>query len=468
MSSPLQGEVAHSAGGVMNKYYLHILRGGFLFLTLFLFLPLSALAATLPSPELSGVSLSDSSCKIKWKTVDGAAGYNVYLREQSGKYTKLNEKPITDNYVRLVSLLNGAPYYFGVTSVSADETESPVSLTGMIVPLGQVTKVIPFKGGARAADYRIFSIPFRPERSKPKDVFAYFPSYDSRVWRLFEHERNGFREFHDIDAIEPGKAYWFLSRYDTELFLSGRTVNNYDPFSVQLHPGWNIIGSPFLYPVEWEEVLNRNPDNSRFISQVAWEFNDGGFARSAMLKPFEGYYVYNSFGGDVEMFIPPVPAKPRIVDEAGAARTVTAQPASFGSSQAAASDWLMRVSVDDGTYRDMDNIIGINARAEDSADRMDMIEPPAWSQHLSLYFESNDASGARLSSDIRKTEGQWKFIVEGGDSYRPRISWQPLTGSPNTILIDTATNKKIDMSARDGYSFTRWNSSPREFVIRVE
>ena len=423
-------------------------------------LPVSALAS--PAPELSAVSLSDSSCKIKWKTVDGASGYNVYLREESGKYTKLNDALITDNYVRLVSLVNGAPYYFAVTSVNADETESPASLTGMVVPVGQSTKVIPFKGGARAADYRIFSMPFTSQRNSPKDVFAYFPSYDNRMWRLFEQGSAGFREFHDIAAMVPGKAYWFLSRYDTELFLSGKTVNNYDPFFVQLHPGWNVIGSPFLYPLEWAEILKHNPDYSRFISPVVWEFNDGGFGRSAMLKPFEGYYVYNSFGGDVEMLIPPVPATPRIVDEA-----VTPQEISYGSSQSD-SGWLMRVSVDDGTYRDMDNIIGINARAEDSADRMDMIEPPAWSQHLSLYFESSESPNARLSSDIRKTGGEWKFIVEGSDSHRPRISWQTLSGFPNAILIDTAINKKIDMSKRDSYSFTRWDSSPREFLIRVE
>ncbi len=96
------------------------------------------------------------------------------------------------------------------------------------------------------------------------------------------------------------------------------------------------------------------------------------------------------------------------------------------------------------------------------------MEPPAWSQHISLYFASSDAPGVRLSNDMRKSGGRWKFIVEGGDSYRPRISWQTLTGSQSAILIDTKINKKIDMSKRDSYSFTRWDSSPREFVIRLK
>ncbi|MFQ5433087.1 MAG: fibronectin type III domain-containing protein [Nitrospinota bacterium] len=429
-------------------------------------LPVSAFAADIPSvkppsPELTAVSVTDSSGKIEWKDITNAAGYNVYLREETGKYTKLNNKAITDNYVRLVSLLNGVPYYFAVTSVNVAGAESPASPTGMVVPVGQATKVIPFKGGARAADYRIFSVPFTSDRNRPQDVFAYFPPYDSRMWRLFEQRRDGFHEFHDITSIEPGKAYWFLSRNDTELFVSGKTVNNYEPFFVQLHPGWNVLGSPFLYPVEWEEVLKHNPDYSRFISPVIWDFNDGGFSRKATLKPFEGYYVFNSFAGDVEMLIPPVPAAPRVVDEA-----VTPQEVSYGNSQSDGG-WLMRISVEGGTYSDMDNLIGIDPRAENGADRMDMMEPPAWSQHISLYFASSDAPGTRFASEVRKSGGEWKFIVEGGDSHRPRISWQTLTGSHSAILIDTAINKKVDMSKRDSYSFTRWDSSPREFVISV-
>jgi hypothetical protein len=435
---------------------------GIICLTLFFFLPVSALAAELPSPELSGVSVSDSSCKIKWKTVEGAQGYNVYLREESGKYTKLNDKPVTDNHVRLVSLINGVPYYFAVTSVSDDEAESPASLTGMVVPTGQATQIIPFKGGARAADYRIFSMPFTTERNRPKDVFAYFPSYDKRMWRIFALARDGYREFHDIAAIEPGKAYWLLSRYDTELFLSGRTVNNYDPFFVQLHPGWNVIGSPFLYTVEWDEVLNRNPDYARFISPVLWQFSSGGFVRAATVEPFEGYYVYNSFGGDVDLLIPPVPMTPRIYDE------LTASPVSYsGSSTAGGGGWLMKISAEDGIYHDTDNLIGVNVSADDGPDRLDMAEPPAWPQHLSLYFISDEATAPRLASDIRNSGGDWKAVVEGGENRSVIISWETLAGSPGAVLIDIDGGRTIDMQRQSSYSFIRSDLSPRGFIIRT-
>ena len=419
-----------------------------------------------PAPELTEITASDSSCTMNWKPVSGAAGYYVYVRDNSGgnKYLKLNENPLTENHVRLVGLRNGIAHYFAVTAVDGSGEESAASKSGMVVPVGYEKKILSFKGSSSAADYSLISVPFISKRQRPEQVFAYFPSYDASKWRLFGLGRDGYREFFDIDKIEPGKAYWFLSRFDTELFLSGRTVNNYEPFFVSLHPGWNLIGSPFLYPVEWREVLKRNPAYADFIGEGLWSFSGGGFKKADLINPFEGYYVYNSFSGDVDLLIPPVPAQPRIQSESVA---YSSSPARHGLPDVTQPGWKIKLSVSDGTYSDPDNIIGMDPRAKDGADRMDIMEPPAWEEHLSLYLVPDYKPSVRRAADIRRTDGQWRAFVEGGENHRVVMKWQALSGTPFMELVDVKRNKVIDMTRTTSYAFARSDSSPREFIIRL-
>ena len=427
--------------------------------------PLAA-AREIPSPEITVITVGDSSCKIVWEQVPEAAGYNIYTREQSGKYLKLNDEPLEKQFVRLVSLANGMPYYFAITSVDGKGLESAASMTGMVVPVGQATKLLTFKGGSRAADYRIFTVPYEMRKKSPGDVFGYFPSYDANQWRMFTMDRGGYREFGDIKAIEPGKAYWLLARYDMDLFLSGRTVNNYDPFFVQLQPGWNVIGSPFLYPVRWADVMAKNPDYSQFISPALWSFSDGGFSKADTLNPFEGYYVFNSFAGDVEVVIPPDPSTPQLYDEFSGPSSQSPSRQSAGSSLNG-DGWLMKITAVDGAYRDADNLFGITSEATDEIDRLDMVEPPAWPQHLSFYFVSSDEPGRRFASDIRKSGREWKAVLEGGEDYVTVLGWELLRGAPDLELVDSETNKVINMNHQTAYSFVRHDSAPREFLIRV-
>lgn len=429
-----------------------------------------AYAVAQEAPHLTSVDVSDATCKISWEaTAPTAGGYNVYMRENSGRYLQLNDKPIEESYVRLTSMVNGIPYHFAVTAVDGDGAESTAATTGMVVPVGYSTKILSLKGGAKAADYHIFSTPLVTGPQSVEDFFAYLPAYDKNMWRIFSLEREGWREFRDIKNIAPGKAYWFLSRYDTDIFISGETVDNYKPFHIQLHPGWNMISSPFLYPVSWEEVLRKNPEYEQFLNRAIWEFSDGGFKSAAILKPFGGYYVYNASGKDVEILVPPSPVLPRVHGEARR---------NYFSDYGAATrhsngGWMMKISAYDGTYHDADNVMGIDARAykpaySDEAGLANMAEPPAWPQHLSLYFAPDYGHGPKRSSDIRESGGAWKVIVEGGENSRVVVKWKTLSGSRNAVLLDIAANQSIDMGKNGSYSFSRNGTGPRELFISVD
>jgi hypothetical protein len=422
-------------------------------------------------PTLTRVVVGDSRCRIEWEPAVGEDRYNVYLKLPDGQYQLLNPAPIKDDHVRIADLINGKPYRFAVTRVLPDGSESAAAKSGLVIPLGYSHKVINVKGGSKASDYRLISTPYAG-RKGPDEVFAYFPKYDINMWRIFSVERDGFKEFMDIPSIEPGKGYWFLSRDESEIFLSGKTTNAYEPFAVRLHPGWNIIGSPFLFPVSWKEVLIHNLDRAGEVGNAIWEFENGGYRKTASLEPFKGYYLYNGLGGDVEILIPPVP------DTAGSSvddsRSASLQAGMFNAESGTAflnpesPGWAISISADDGTYNDTDNIIGYSPDASNGSENFTQsAEPPAWPQHLSFYFTKEGEKDMRRSLDIRSRQGDWLAFVEGGEAKIVTLRWETIKGNPDSLLIDLETGEEIKMGEGGSYRFAREKQSPRKFIIRA-
>jgi len=407
-------------------------------------------------PVLGNVRAGDSSCRMEWAATPSASGYNIYLKNGAAGYRKLNAKPVTDTFVRLVDLINGTPYFFAVTAIEAGGGESSASVAPMVVPKGYGYKTVRVKGGSSAKDYSLFSTPYLNETSGPKDFFSYLPQYALNRWRVFSMDKDGYHEFDSIKNIEPGKGYWFLSASDTELFLSGKTVDNDKPFYVRLQPGWNLIGAPFLYPVEWKEVLAHNRLKEGDVGSAVWEYSPDGFRKMGTILPCHGYLVFNASGDDLDLLIPPVPAEPKVYQEAP-------PPGTEASADGRAGGWLMKLSADDGTYRDDDNYFGVETR--ETSDGMESHEPPAWPQHLSLYFQRKSENGARRSADIRHSTKKWLAVVEGGQNSIVTLRWKTVAGKSRATMTDMGNNRRVDMAKTGAYSFTRDGTAPRKFII---
>ena len=444
-------------------------------LTIIALLPMDALAepgknqdninsaTTFPNePLLTDVIIGDSSCRIEWDKTPNIAGHNLYLKLEDETYKPLNSAIIKDSFVRITGLKNGTPYRFAITAINREGEESNASETGLVIPVGFSHKVLPIPGGSSASDYRLFTNPFRAEKNSPKNIFSYFPVYDIKAWRLFSRERDGYKEFNDIPEIAPGRGYWLLTRKNSDIFLSGKTVNPYEPFTVQLHPGWNIIGSPYLFPVEWNEVVLHNKPNAGRTESAAWEFVDGGFRKAASLQPFKGYYFYNGESEDVDFLIPPVPYSPISTIEVKNSNTSGIN----GISMFGENSWALSLSAADGTYSDHDNVLGVIPNAETNGRAIYTVEPPSWPQHLSLFFTEKGEEDNRLASDIRNSDGEWYAVVSGGENKKVTISWETLKSGPIPLLIDTVSDKEVEMTGTGSYTFARKDLSPRKFIIR--
>ncbi|MBI5177974.1 MAG: fibronectin type III domain-containing protein [Nitrospinae bacterium] len=404
----------------------------------------------LSPPVLLKTEAGESFCRIEWSP-SPASGYNVYMKTGAGEYQKLNAAPITDTFARLVDLINGMPYTFAITAVGENGAESAATPTPRMIPKGYGYHTLPVKGGKGAGNYILFSSPFEHKTKSPKDMFSYLPPYRQSRWRVFSMDKNGYHEYEDMKSMEPGKGYWFISSANSELFFSGKTAQG--PFAIRLQPGWNLIGSPYLFPVEWREVIRNNPHAESLLDAAVWEFANGGFGKMGTLLPFHGYLVYSAAEGDVEITIPPTPSEPKVFQEEASGGLLT-----MGGGTG--TNWMMKLAADDGTFKDADNLFGFGAPVTATSP-----EPPAWPQHLSLYFTRKSETGKRFSSDLRQNVKKWTAIVEGGQNKIVRLSWKTLAGSPKAVITDIANNRKTDMAKYSSYTFTRENNAPRTFLI---
>ena len=140
---------------------------------------------------------------------------------------------------------------------------------------------------------------------------AGFGLYDEERWRVLRWDplggalENG--AYQDgplaVGAMEPGKAVWLVAAngggFDVEsVYPAGFDLSSIDalqalepasgPVEVLLEPGWNQIGSPYLFPITWADVEGSALVNAP-VASVDGEYEP----QQDVLEPWRGYFVFN-------------------------------------------------------------------------------------------------------------------------------------------------------------------------------
>jgi len=203
--------------------------------------------------------------------------------------------------------------------------------------------------------------------------------------------------------MPPGKVFLLIVREkDQDIDTGpGKSVPTNELFSNTLELEWNLIGSPFSFPIPLSNVFTQSGTRVDFRSyDGVWE----SLAASDSLKPFEGYAVFNAAGKEDILFINPDLTTPTLSAAKAAAR---------GSEDLL---WSIRILARSQQARDIDNVAGVSAKASDQWDGFDRPEPPGIGDYVSVYFPhpewKNKAS--RYSTDVRSEPDDglaWLFEV---------------------------------------------------------
>ena len=235
------------------------------------------------------------------------------------------------------------------------------------------------------------------------------------------------------ETIEPGKAYWFKHKYSSvPLFENTESAGTAVPlvdYEIELQPGWNIIGSPFSFPVEVEY----DPKEISGLYLYGQNSQDGWSSPQTTMKPWAGYAINTKISGQ-SITLKPFPAE---IEQTDAARVTK-------------SSWTINLLLDGEDFFDHSNRIGRQDDASEYEDGYDVPSLPHLDHFIKISMDLNQNLDFNFSSDIRSTDefnGVWNFRLRGKGHSKPVVVNSNITSSLPSMLVV----KVVDIPNRTCY-----------------
>ena len=195
------------------------------------------------------------------------------------------------------------------------------------------------------------------------------------------------------DEIELGRSYWFRHRYDEPVLFQEDTSSSIvlEKFVINLDDGWNLVGSPFSFPVQFEK-------DSTVTDPITYV--DGGWSESqSELIPWNGYAVYTPISSQLTLL--------PFLDNDSSARKIALK-----------DEWYLNVKAQSKNYVNNSLEIGRRAHAEESIDFFDTPVFPDIETGLNLSLDLNGTKDFKYMRDIRDIDelnGVWNLKIDSNE-----------------------------------------------------
>ena len=259
------------------------------------------------------------------------------------------------------------------------------------------------------------------------------------------------------ESIVAGRAYWFKHKYaENVIFTNHNTDGTAVPlvdYDISLKEGWNMIGSPFSFPVSVKEY-DGNPNPLYTYGYDDSTNSDGWVEPTSTLYPWSGYAVHAKEAG--VLTLEPFPSNLEETRDAG--RTIS-------------NEWVLNLKLRSHNYVDYSSQIGRKEFGKEDKDNLDVPALPAMESFVAVRTEINGNGEFKYGSDIRSLDemnGVWniKLISEGipgpytfsigsKDNLPPELNFA-LLDVPNKNVISNILSESITIqeSLGNGYDIT--------------
>ncbi|UCD39190.1 MAG: T9SS type A sorting domain-containing protein, partial [Fidelibacterota bacterium] len=373
-----------------------------------------------------------------YHSAGGGSGYTQVAMDQ-GSGANEYSKEITSVTV------NGLVFFVAAKDAAGNGDSSEVQFMDVGFGAGALTS------GIFPRDrWRLLSVPAVPNQSAVMTIVGdELGTQSDTSWRIFAYSGNASDPWDEATGynLNRGEAYWLRQRISSSAeFDAGAGVNNeLTSYTIDLAPGWNLIGNPYPFPVDFQL------DQGEFYGPKTYGAFGAGGAEDwsgvlSELTPWSGYVVYNR--SDTET---------RSITLSGEPPSAAAKQAKKMLAKAAENQpegWLMDLHVAGRTYADMHNAIGRLAGASEELDHFDNPEIPYVDGFVSLAMERPDwgAKVKRFASDVRsyeETDGVWDLEIYVKGERGPIDLTYDLRGSlppgNKVILLDVLTRELYDL-----------------------
>ena len=227
--------------------------------------------------------------------------------------------------------------------------------------------------------------------------------------------------------IEIGHSFWFRHRYKDAVIFEEDTATAIplDSFVIDLRSGWNLIGSPFSFPVEFEkDSIVSDPITTGLPDKPS-----GWSGPQNELMPWNGYAVYSAQAAAITIL-------PFSDPDSSAARIVST------------NGWYLNIKLESDTYFNHSTEIGRRKYAKNSYDHFDTPLFPEIDEGISLAMDLNGSGLFNYQRDIRDIEemnGIWNLRLDNNKGNK-EIS---LSGDLRGLIPDEFYIAIVDIAERN-------------------
>jgi hypothetical protein len=407
------------------------------------------------SPAFTGTSAN-----ISVDASGGTPGYTVVFHHRkitADAFTPVTITPTGATYRATLeaSMLDeiGVEFYFQVADVIGDTRRTADNFVYVSIPTGG--QKIPFtKFGGTKESYELFSIPYELTRNGAADIFDELGAIDKSKWRLSRYQNGRNIDIGaGLTSIEQGKGYWFNSKEKVDVFFSNGTVtkaNQLSPFKLALESGWNQIGNPYPFNVDWDDIVNLSSNKSQVGKLKV--FNAEQFTltdESNNLKTWSGGFVFNSSTQRIELDVPVT-----LKNTAGGRKATPDQLTADLSSR----DWFVPLAISQEGIINHTSGFGMHTEANPSKDYFDEMVVPRFINYLEFYTTHTDYFYPWFAKDMvpPSNSNSWEFNFESNLKGPVELSWikEDLgTNAAQLFLFDPIAGVLLDMKKSNRYRF---------------
>ena len=321
-----------------------------------------------------------------------------------------------------------------------------------------------------AKKYTMISAPAELVKPSVKDVLRDdMGLYDPYTWRLFAWKDTSYAEYSDslssADSasfnLSAGKAFWIITSeaktFDVE---AGSSVSSAGPFHQTLKAQWNMVSSPFTFPVSWDDCALSSDSVG-----TLYAYDGTGYRLDwPAFEPWKGYFVFNAQVRPATIYVPPRKATAGTLPKRGIQNNL------------ADGDWILKLSAETPDARDLDNFVGVRGEAEKTWDVFDRLEPPPMGEYVSLFVDHPDwnRNPGPYAADIRAAGEPgyvWEFTLETRLVGKPvSLKWNLTKALPEgwvAYLTDPGEGVSVNMMEKAGTQVETGAKAPNLRRLRI-
>ena len=387
---------------------------------------------------------------LKYRSIPGAADvWKTVAMDPSGSTFSV-DVPESDYDMA------GIMFYVVAADIEGNSDSTAVQYSMINIPSEQNSLGI--ASGVSVSSYNMISIPYVLSNNSKGNVFTDFGEGDSTEWRLFSYN-SGSQQFNELTysnsaSINRGAGYFLISKTRTDFTVPGGSSPTETPgneFTINLNQGWNLIGNPYLFNLDWTEILNASgnptdmPDQLRVINSAG-----NGYDNTQSLGTFRAAFI-NSPSATTLTF-------PLHDANASARKSDAGNSIPYLKNNIDKDNWEVAFNLHSPTLQMPFAGFGMRTDASEERDRYDDFTMPRFKDYLELNYKDLKFVGSSYTRDVVPTHNNyvWNFTVN--DSKKGEIvtiDWDNsyFGNKKSLLLIDLDNQVYVNMSTVNTYSF---------------